>query len=189
MSFDYESFMTGVITGLKLGRVPKGRTPPAPHGRYILTESGAPIITERESYPGVTVYTMREWYKTNAEYYSDVLLRGSVSAGALDPYDAFAINYNPDLDQYRLVYLVTTPIAQAPSVWIDGRNRTTGEEGWIFYIGVSYNNPPNQFFYSNISEPILSVLPSDGGILVADNKGVHDFLESLIIRPMITEGG
>lgn len=54
MTFDYESFMTGVITGLKLGRVPKGRTPPAPSGRYILTESGEFMVTE----PTVTQATM-----------------------------------------------------------------------------------------------------------------------------------
>ena len=54
MPFDYESFMTGVITGLKLGRVPKGRKPPTPSGRYILTESGEFMVTE----PTVTQETM-----------------------------------------------------------------------------------------------------------------------------------
>lgn len=38
MPFDYGSFITGVLTGLKLGRTEKGRTPPAPSNDYMITE-------------------------------------------------------------------------------------------------------------------------------------------------------
>lgn len=51
MPFDYESFMTGVITGLKLGRVPNGRTPPAPSNDYMITEIDEErMITESGDY-------------------------------------------------------------------------------------------------------------------------------------------
>lgn len=62
MPFDYESFIQGVITGLKLGRVPKGRTPPVPHGRYILTESGEHILTETPYSTEATIYSTGAWY-------------------------------------------------------------------------------------------------------------------------------
>lgn len=46
MPFDYESFITGVITGLKLGRPPQGRITPPISDSYIITEDGDEIITE-----------------------------------------------------------------------------------------------------------------------------------------------
>lgn len=63
MPFDYDSFMTGVITGFKLGRVPKGRKPPVPSGRYILTESGERVITEKTiDWDGITIFETDVWY-------------------------------------------------------------------------------------------------------------------------------
>lgn len=51
MTLDYESFMTGVITGLKLGRSPIGRTPPVPGGDYMITEIDEDhMITESGDY-------------------------------------------------------------------------------------------------------------------------------------------
>lgn len=51
MPFDYESFMKGVITGLKLGRVPKDRKPPIPGGNYMITEIDEDrMITESGDY-------------------------------------------------------------------------------------------------------------------------------------------
>lgn len=51
MPFDYESFMAGVMTGLKLGRVPKGRTPPVPSNDYMITEIDEDrMITESGDY-------------------------------------------------------------------------------------------------------------------------------------------
>lgn len=55
MELDYASFMAGVLTGLKLGREPKSRVPPAPSDNYMITEidedrmiteSGNPMVTE-----------------------------------------------------------------------------------------------------------------------------------------------
>lgn len=51
MPFDYESFMTGIITGLKLGRTETGRTPPAPSNDYMITEIDEErMITESGDY-------------------------------------------------------------------------------------------------------------------------------------------
>ena len=65
MPFDYNSFMQGVITGLKLGRVPKGRTPPTPSGRYILTESGEMVLTELGTLSDVTIIDSKTWYQAD----------------------------------------------------------------------------------------------------------------------------
>jgi len=85
MIADYESFMQGVITGLKLGRVPKGRTPPAPSGRYILTESGEKVITEKTiDWDGITIFETDVWYAlaqpfTNSGYtYTKVRFRTNI---------------------------------------------------------------------------------------------------------------
>lgn len=50
MPFDYNSFLQGVQTGLRLGRTTPGRQPPfppVPSGRYILTESGLYTVVEK----------------------------------------------------------------------------------------------------------------------------------------------
>lgn len=78
MPFDYESFMTGVITGLKLGRVPKGRTPPTPHGRYILTESGSKVLTESPISIEASIYNTGEWYSSAS---GDIRYRVTNSSG------------------------------------------------------------------------------------------------------------
>ena len=51
MPFDYNSFIQGVAVGLKLGRSPKERTPPAPSGDYMITEIDEDrMITESGDY-------------------------------------------------------------------------------------------------------------------------------------------
>lgn len=51
MPFDYESFVQGVITGLKLSRSPTGRIPPAPSNDYMITEIDEErMITESGDY-------------------------------------------------------------------------------------------------------------------------------------------
>lgn len=51
MPFDYNSFIQGVITGLELGRSPKGRTPPVPSNDYMITEIDEDrMITESGDY-------------------------------------------------------------------------------------------------------------------------------------------
>ena len=51
MPFDYDSFMQGVMTGLRLGRIPKERTPPTPSGDYMITEIDEErMITESGDY-------------------------------------------------------------------------------------------------------------------------------------------
>ena len=52
MSFDYDSFLQGVMTGLKLGRPPKYRMPPEPipEDSYMITEDDNRMITESGDY-------------------------------------------------------------------------------------------------------------------------------------------
>lgn len=64
MPFDYNSFLQGVQTGLRLGRTTKYRpppTPPVPGGVYILTEDGTPTIAEKKDYGEVTVLVPGEY--------------------------------------------------------------------------------------------------------------------------------
>lgn len=78
MPIDYNSFMTGVITGLKLGRTKLGRQPPVPSGRYILTESGEKVLTELNS-PSLILLGTGEWVDISSPYtqYTGVRLRVS----------------------------------------------------------------------------------------------------------------
>lgn len=51
MTFDCDSFMQGVMTGLKLGRSPISRAPPAPSNDYMITEIDEDrMITESGDY-------------------------------------------------------------------------------------------------------------------------------------------
>lgn len=61
MPFDYNSFLQGVQTGLRLGRTKLVPQPPVPSGRYILTESGVKVITERIGSGGATFYNISEY--------------------------------------------------------------------------------------------------------------------------------
>lgn len=62
MRFDKQSFLAGLHTGLRLGRDPIGRNPPAPSGRYIWTEEGKKIITEVEAIPTIFSFDVNVWY-------------------------------------------------------------------------------------------------------------------------------
>ena len=58
MPFDYNSFLQGVQTGLRLGRTSPGRVPPmppVPAGNYILMEDGTLTIAEKKPYEGATI--------------------------------------------------------------------------------------------------------------------------------------
>ena len=63
MTFDKQSFLAGLHTGLRLGRDPIGRRPPPPSGRYIWTEEEKNILTEYEAPSGdMTIYDMEAEY-------------------------------------------------------------------------------------------------------------------------------
>lgn len=73
MRYDKQSFLAGLHTGLRLGRDPIGRNPPAPHEKYILTEDGIPIITEYsepQPYGDVSIYMFGVWYWAGSQYMS-----------------------------------------------------------------------------------------------------------------------
>lgn len=71
MPFDRDSFLNGVITGMRLPRTPGGQrpNPPVPGG-YILTESGIAVVMEGLEPPtDVSIYAFDRWY--DATLYSD----------------------------------------------------------------------------------------------------------------------
>lgn len=65
MPFDYNSFLQGVQTGLRLGRTSPGRQPPLPSGKYILTESGEKVLSEKTiDWGDTTIYGMGSYAAT-----------------------------------------------------------------------------------------------------------------------------
>ena len=82
MTFDKQSFLAGLHTGLRLGRDPIGRRPPPPSGLYILTEYGRPIITE---YSQPQVESDATIYRLGADYrWHDTFMGIEFSNGYLD---------------------------------------------------------------------------------------------------------
>lgn len=68
MPFDYNSFLTGVITGMQLPRTPGNilpPLPPVPSDRFILTESGEKVLTELESQTILLFAFTGTWYEAN----------------------------------------------------------------------------------------------------------------------------
>lgn len=65
MPFDRDSFLKGVITGMRLPRTPGGRPPfePVPSGKYILAEDGRNIVKENVTREDVSIYESGVWYQ------------------------------------------------------------------------------------------------------------------------------
>jgi len=111
MPFDYNSFIQGVWTGMRLPRVPGGRQPPVPSGKYILTESGERIITESPVTSDCTIFTAGVDYLTHVENPDNPYRRVDIylnierthAATAVEPIDEayyfIADNLDPDYDR------------------------------------------------------------------------------------------
>lgn len=114
MSFDYNSFLIGVQTGLKLGRPPLGRVPPTPtpSGRYILMEDGTPIVTELAVNPYASIYNSNTWY-------GNIRYRVISSISSIGPIDCklFFANITSGLTPSALgTYLVGFHFTNDPSL-------------------------------------------------------------------------
>lgn len=181
MPFDYESFMQGVITGLKLGRVPRGRTPPALHGRYILTESGEKMLTELSvAWDGVSVFNTGEWYplveplvsggitytearqKTRVYDGNNVLL----AADAKFIYAELQTGYSsPGQAVLYWIGLTETPVLAEYTT--DLRNPVTGEEylgyvsGWSRYLSGDIHTSGNVKYWVSSGLDLWSQASSD----------------------------
>jgi len=63
MRYDLNSFIAGIMTGMRLSRVPGGKQKPAPSGVYIMSEDDHKIIAEQErNWNGVTIFDTDIWY-------------------------------------------------------------------------------------------------------------------------------
>lgn len=93
MPFDKNSFLRGVITGMRLPRTP-GKVPPftpVSSGKYILMESGERIIMERPDDPDGIIMNPGVWYK-DANAYPDMYYRMHLADGVNDS-DFFWLSY------------------------------------------------------------------------------------------------
>lgn len=99
MSFDRDSFLKGVITGMRLPRTPGGQKPlpPVPQGKYILTESGQRIMMEKPDDPEGIIMTPGEWYtfpnSYPVQYFRLSLLEG-ISASDIFYFTTNSLNTN-----------------------------------------------------------------------------------------------
>lgn len=191
MPFDYNSFMTGVIIGLKLGRVPKGRIPPLPSGRYILKEDGTPIVTESLVSQEATIYQKGTWYQypQGSPYYpayfrlqpgtSYFLYARFTDISASDPALVVWVNtYTSSLGRFRAEYTYD-PVS-----------------GPIYTHGIEWDPNP-AFHYMNMDLTYNQVnpfqyAPPPEGTTVFEGSFYSDLpllLLGLKPLPLITEGG
>ena len=202
MPFDYESFMQGVITGLKLGRVPKGRTPPAPHGKYILTESGEHILTEITPPDNIPLYSTGVWYDTIQHSLYDYPNRRKFRWSGDKELRIFAYYYTNHSTRYVL-FLSETPLVGS-SFYFDYEyevyNTSTGQhEIWTETIVRNVPTPSVSagafYVYADSFEFATGTLHDYPDFeykefnSVAGFPGVLDYVETFKASPLITEGG
>lgn len=202
MPFDYNSFMQGVQTGLRLGRTSPGRVPPmppVPSGRYILTESGGYVLTETKDYGDISVYQMDVTYQANtyANPNPDAPVVGSATIRICP--SSFA--YSPEI-QY-LFARITSGTIRGDLVYLvvfcDADKYDRAKYGPIFnrYIDGKYNGPfanalgiVQEIAYAVVfygyNVPIY--VPLDAGVFVGSLSELVDMLASVKNKRMITEG-
>ena len=181
MPFDYESFMQGVMTGLKLGRIPKERTPPVPSGKYILTESGDHVILEYETVSETTTIRFNQWY-TDYEHGTVKVVDG----------------YNPSFDgaYFFWCYLeqsdgtfaktfVVYSDSSAPAQidWIG----TNDQRLWRWNIYGSYARAGN--YYYNYSDMVGDFTPVDSLLPYLTTAELYNLITNIGPTPLITDGG
>ena len=190
MPFDYDSFIQGVITGLKLGRVPKGRTPPTPSGRYILTETGVPLVGEWLSPGYVDFYNIDTWYPGTR--YSDYHIDSEVVETDID-IEFTWMNFSSPTRWFfwhNTLYDTVQYVVLSESDF--------SRQGYIIYR--NKEGTISQAVYGgfntaiNISEVYYSYSPttyriSGANMFAGTQQELTNFLSDLKQKPMITEGG
>ena len=200
MPFDYNSFLQGVQTGLRLGRTSPGRVPPmppVPSGRYILTESGEKIITETLATSEATLYQMGQWYSYPDGY--------TYQGGPL--YGYFRIIRSVTQDSPVFFYARLTDFGASEPVCVVWRYQdhaspwgyraqyTSNPSGGAIVDLSNYQQSLGWYYVENItytlkvvSESTLIPIPDGTQIFEGSlSEDLPQFLLSLKVQPIITE--
>lgn len=206
MPIDYNSFIIGVQTAMRLGREPPRVPTPVPSGRYILTENKRKIYTEKVRAKDVTLFYPGEWIELNdGRQYCFLFIDW--------PYH-FVLDYIPQ-NQYDGVIFCAK---YYPDLWLSY---------WDYNMFASLHHEKHSVFYGYYDEngnpkarQLTNLDPSDNDIMsgylvswaqflslsvfpdgtepfygrsVIDSREYYTntsaFLDGLIQEPLITEEG
>lgn len=203
MPFDYNSFLQGVQTGLRLGRTSPGRVPPmppVPSGRYILTENSEYILTETRDYGDLSVYQMDETYQV---YKYDGMFPDAPIVGS----GTMMVCPSTFADSPEIQYCFARITSGAswgdliyPVYFCDADKYNEEKYGPVFnrYIDDEYNGPfANTFVitqgiayaYVYYGHYAPNYIPVDAGLFVGSLNELVDMLANVKNKRMITEGG
>lgn len=190
MPFDYNSFMTGVLTGLRLGRIPKERTPPTPSGRYILTEQGVPIVEEWVSPQNVDIYDINTWYPGTR--YSDYYIDAEVVETDINIEFTWMNFSSPTrwffwqdslYDTVNYVVLSESDFSQQGYIVYKDKEGIISQ---AIYGGFSRAQAVSDMYYGSFP---TAYRINNASMFVGTESDLINFLLDLKHKPMITEGG
>lgn len=205
MPFDYNSFLQGVQTGLRLGRTSPGRVPPqppVPSGKYILAEDGTVIITERPIYPGISTYSL-DYTLEALEYSSNQITSEVVGTGTMCIYTQNGVDIPGLQIWYTHVYgwavlagavCLTFAINTEdydPSTWGDIKVDLAIESGQTWKLTIPSTNWSDYKGVRHIiitGNPLTEIRPIGYQPLVIYSEAeFRAFIANLRIQPMRTE--
>ena len=167
MPIDYNSFIAGVQTAMRLGREPPRIPTPVPSGRYILTENKRKIYTEKVWSKDVTLFYPGEWIELNdGRQYCFLFIDW--------PYH-FELDYIPQ-NQYDGVIFCAK---YYPSLWLDYYDYNMfaslhHEKHSVFYGYYDENGNPKYVSGISGTELVLTVL-NQTGLQPKQHKSLTDY--------------
>lgn len=193
MPFDYNSFLIGVQTGLKLQRPPEGRRPPAPSGIYLLTEDGVIIDTED--------ITPSSWYDVDDSYTADLYQSQFVDAEIIDQGGELVITNGPagasvlyaNITQGAAYSNVVYTVLAVPKEIYDPQ---TNWQYLVYYgtqlYGVLFlSNPPNaeteHYYYNLMYGDVSRIRPQDVEIFTGPLDEFERYLDGTTNYHLLTE--
>lgn len=193
------------MTGLKLGRVPKGRTPPAPHGRYILTESGEHILTEITPPDNVPLYSTGVWYDTIQHIVYDYPNKRRFRWSGDTELQIFGFYFNGDSSRW-IMFISDSPLS-GTTFYFDWEHEVLNPSTWEYEVVVDttpYIVPTGEYFPSragNFYVNTISFTFNTGSLYDYPDfeykefsrtetlNDVCDYVATFKASPLITEGG
>lgn len=178
MPFDRDSFLRGVITGMRLPRTPGGQKPfiPVPSGKYILSESGVRLITE-DSNPAIE--SNATFYATGRYYpYSDQLMTIICT-------NAFEWFYWLNGEELRQI-----PYSLSETGGTGGIYTKEGNKDPRLRVGFSFQNYTSKsgdVFYRILSTPFTSYIPNGMIPFEGTEDELKAFIASAHYKYMFTE--